>query len=452
MAAPLTPPDSDPLDAALAAWRSARRWLVAFSGGLDSTVLLHMLCSRRSDAVTPPIIAVHINHQLHADAGRWQARAEDFCAALGAPLEVLTVNVRQTGYGLEAAARDARYAALESQVGEGDVMFFAHHQDDQVETVLLRWLRGAGLRGLQGMPAQRPLGRGQLARPLLEQPRSALEAYAAEHVLSWIDDPSNTDTSLDRNYLRHEILPAIARRWPAYRGSIERSARQLGAAEYVLDSLLPAPRRLVSVLGDPGLDLQEMLAMPGATAAMALRGWLVSLGLPLPPAASLAEFLRQLRSGSGAPLLAWQEHRLCRFGAGVFLLPAAAECSPAGTQLVPGMTLALAGGGRLRLVPAGRQSGVRLLPGSALTLQWRRGGERCRLPGRAGNRRVKTLLQDAGIPPWWREQIPLLFLGDALVAVADLWLCDGPWFAPEGGEGAWRVSWTRNTAAGAIEL
>ncbi|MBM68280.1 MAG: tRNA lysidine(34) synthetase TilS [Haliea sp.] len=452
MAAPLTPPDSDPLGAALGAWHSARRWLVAFSGGLDSTVLLHALCSRRVHGSTPPIIAVHINHQLHADAGHWQARAQTLCATLGVPLELRTVRVRQSGSGLEAAAREARYAALESLVGEGDVMFFAHHQDDQVETVLLRWLRGAGLHGLQGMPAQRPLGRGQLARPLLEQPRSVLEAYAAEHALSWIEDPSNTDTSLDRNYLRHEILPAIARRWPAYRGSIARSARQLGAAESVLDGLLPAPRRLLSLLGDPGIDMQELLALPDATATMALRGWLVSQGLLLPPATALAEFMRQLRAGSAGPLLAWRGHRLCRFGAGVFLLPTGGERSPAGAQLFPGGTLALAGGGQLRLLPAGRQSGLRLPPGSALTLQWRRGGERCRLPGRAGNRRVKTLLQDAGIPPWWREQVPLLFLGDALVAVADLWLCDGPWFAPEGGEDAWRVCWTRNTAAGAIEL
>ena len=443
----LTSFDSGALDAALAPWRAASRWLVAFSGGLDSAVLLHALCAQSSSGVTPTLLAIHINHQLHPAADDWQRQAEVFCAQLDVPLEVRTVTVCQAGAGLEAAAREARYAALGSIVAAGDVMFFAHHQDDQVETVLLRWLRGAGLRGLQGMPAQRTLGRGQLARPLLEMPRSALAAYAAAHTLSWVDDPSNTDTSLDRNYLRHTVLPAMAQRWPGYRGSVVRSAHQLGVAESVLDSLLPAPRRLSSVLDDPGLAVDDLLALPAATAAMALRNWLLGLRLPLPPTEMLAEFLRQLRRGGGSPLLAWRGQSLRRFGEGVFLLPCINERDKAGTRLAPGGDLLLADGGRLQLEPAREKPGLLLAQGEALTVEWRHGGERCRLPGRAGNRRLKTLLQDEAIPPWWREHIPLLYLDGVLVAVADLWLCDGPWLAPEGGAAAWRVRWTRNTVA-----
>lgn len=453
MTAPPTPTpfDSAALEAALAPWRSARRWWVAFSGGLDSTVLLHLLCSQRSAGQTPPISAVHINHQLHPAAEQWQQRAGVFCAALDVPLEVCTVSVRQTGSGLEAAAREARYTALEPLLEAGDVMFFAHHQDDQVETVLLRWLRGAGLRGLQGMPQRRALGRGQLARPLLGHPRSALQAYAVAEGLNWIDDPSNVDTSLDRNYLRHTVLPAIAERWPGYRGSVERSAQQLGAAEGVLENLLPAPKAVTSVFGDPGLDLHDLLARPGAAGAMALRGWLEDAGLPLPPGATVTEFLRQLHAGGGSPLLTWQGYALRRFGDGVFLLPPARERDAGGAQLAPGTSLQF-GGGQLSLVPAGHDAGIRLPQGSALTVHWRRGGERCRLPGRAGSRRLKTLLQEAGIPPWWRDDIPLLYHDGALVAVADLWVCDGSWLVRDGGKEVWRVRWRRNTDARAIEL
>ncbi len=428
----------------------AGRWLLAFSGGLDSTVLLHLLCEyRQTHPAAPPLIAVHVNHNLQLASAAWERHCERVCAALEVSLLVRKVAVAGDGRGLEAAARDARYGELAATLRPGDVMFFAHHQDDQVETLLLRWLRGAGLRGLQGMPALRPLGPGLLSRPLLAWPRTALEAYARLHHLDWIDDPSNADTGFDRNYLRHEVLPLLAQRWPAYRGSVVRSARQLSAAEAVLEQLLPTPPPCATLLGDPGIPVASLLQGP-ACGWLVLQEWLLGQGLPVPPRGPASEFLRQLQAGGGSPQLAWSGQRLRRFGDGVYLLPTADPGGCAGAdQLAPEAPLELPGGGRLELVPAGAEAGIALGPGEFLVVRNRGGGERCQPLGRGRSQRLKKLLQEAGVPPWWRDRLPLLYLGDDLVAVADLWLCTTARTFAKGGQGRWRPVWRRNNPASA---
>ncbi|MEQ9394463.1 tRNA lysidine(34) synthetase TilS [Haliea sp.] len=436
---------------ALEAHRGAGRWLLAFSGGLDSTVLLHLLHEyRRSHPGAPPLNAVHVNHNLQPAAVAWEQHCQQVCAALEVPLLLRRVAVDAGGRGIEAAAREARYRALADSLQAGDVMFFAHHQDDQVETLLLRWLRGAGLQGLQGMPVTRALGPGQLSRPLLAWPRTALEACARRRRLQWIDDPSNVDTGFDRNYLRHEVLPLLARRWPGYRSSMVRSARQLASAAAVLDELLPTPPPCATLLGDPGIPVASLLQDPAGTGWLVLHQWLAERGLPTPPRAPAGEFLRQLQSGGGSPELAWSGQRLRRFGDGVYLLPAGDTTAwAAAGQLAAGATLELPGGGSLALVPAGAGPGIRLEPGAFLTVCTRSGGERCQPLGRAGSQRLKKLLQEAGVPPWWRDRLPLLYLDDSLVAVADLWLCASPHTLAEGGAGALRPLWRRNNPASA---
>lgn len=443
--------ESATLAPVLEAHAAASRWLLAFSGGLDSTVLLHLLHDyRRAHADAPPLTAVHINHNLQPAAPAWERHCERRCAALEVPLLLHKVTVAAGGRGVEAAAREARYESLAAALEEGDILFFAHHQDDQVETLLLRWLRGAGLRGLQGMPALRPLGQGHLVRPLLAWPRAALEDYAGQHRLEWIDDPSNADPGFDRNYLRHEVLPLLAQRWPGYRGSLVRSARQLGSAATALAQLLPAPPACATLLGDPGIPLASLLADPEGSGWLVLQQWLLDLGLPTPARAPALEFLRQLQAGGGSPELAWSGQRLRRFGDGVYLLPMDATVGNAGPQrLAPGLPLDLPGRGQLELIPADREAGIVLGPGEFLAVCNRSGGERCQPLGRAHSQRLKKLLQEAGVPPWWRERLPLLYLNDELVAVADLWLCAAPGVVAEGGAGAWRPLWRRNIPASA---
>ena len=189
-------------------WRQAKRWRVAFSGGLDSTVLLHLLAHLAKNHSLPALSAIHIHHGLQAAADAWPAHCQAICDALGVPLAIVHVHV-DAGASLEQAARAARYGAFIEATQPGDVMLAAQHRDDQAETVLFRLLRGTGSRGLAAMPTQRPLGRGHLLRPLLDVSRAELEAYAREHRLLWIEDPSNADQQFSRNYLRQQVFPVL---------------------------------------------------------------------------------------------------------------------------------------------------------------------------------------------------------------------------------------------------
>ncbi|WP_312936393.1 tRNA lysidine(34) synthetase TilS, partial [Pseudomonas sp.] len=226
-------PDPSPL---LRPWLTARRWQVAFSGGLDSTVLLHLLHAYAQRHGAPPLCAVHVQHGLQAVADTWPAHCQQVCEQWGVELRLVEVKV-ETGASLEQAARTARYQAFEALLEEGDVLFTGQHLDDQAETVLFRLLRGAGLRGLTGMPQVRPLGRGQLVRPLLGHCRAQLQDYATRHGLTWIEDPSNSDTRFARNYLRAEVVPALRQRWPQAQQSLVRSAAHLHEAQGLLDEL-----------------------------------------------------------------------------------------------------------------------------------------------------------------------------------------------------------------------
>ncbi|WP_116364590.1 tRNA lysidine(34) synthetase TilS [Parahaliea mediterranea] len=435
----------------LAALARAPRWWLAYSGGLDSSVLLHLLCQVRAlQPGLPPLTALHINHRLHADAAQWQAHCAARCAELGVPLVAATVDVASDGDGLEAAARRARHRVFKQHLQAGEVLFTAHHQDDQVETLLLRLLRGAGVEGMGAIAPARPLGQGTVHRPLLGVPRSALLAYARQHGLGWVDDPSNTDTNLDRNYLRQRVLPLLAERWPGYRATLSRAAgAQRDVAALLEESLGPLPR-VHNTFGDPGLALAPLLAHSDAAAAALLRRWFGELGLRAPDRVALLELLRQLRaSDAGAPRLVVDGAEIQRFGAGLYRLPGSdgPAAQAAGQSLGPGQTLDIGALGRLALVPAPAGApGLYLGPTQLLTLGFRRGGERCRPAGRGGSCPLKQWLQEQGVPPWWRARLPLLYLDGELRVIGDRWYCDSaaPQPARDGGAGRWQVRWERN--------
>lgn len=382
---------------------------VAYSGGLDSTVLLHATAATSPGRVT----ALHANHGLHRDAGQWAAHCADVCRSVGVSFDTTELELKDTGNGVEAAARAARYGWFESCLSHGGVLLMAHHQDDQAETLLLRLLRGAGPDGLSGMPVTRSLGSGSLLRPLLALPRDVLERYAHFHGLIWIDDPSNTDTRFDRNYLRQKVMPLLAERWPGYRDTLSRAATQLREQ----NEHMPAPV-LTSVhngMGDIGFALSELPETP-ALAALALRRWLREHALLAPPAARLGEFYRQLREGTGAQLCGagWV---IERYRDAVYLHPTGIEPKPPELPVVVGQALSWPGMGELTVQVAGGN------PLPALTLRTRREGDRLILDN--GKHKVlKTVFQELGIPRWWRQKLPLLVghsaQGEELLAVAHL--------------------------------
>lgn len=425
----------------------ASLWLVGYSGGVDSLVLLHLVHQWRKqhDSVAlPPLRAIHIDHGLSAQSSDWQRCCEQICNELHVGLISRRVAVG-AGASQEAAAREARYAAFTEALPEGGVLMLGHHLDDQVETVFLRLLRGTGTAGLGGIPAKRSLGCGRLVRPLLEVPRSVIEAYADAHQLDYVTDESNVDTRFDRNFLRQAVLPLIAQRWPAYRRTVGRAAAHLADAEKRLRAQRERLSSLTNVMDDPGVAVSALVAEEGAAL---LRDWLAGLGKSAPDQSVLQEFLRQLNQASSdaAPLMDCGQYRLQRYADAVYLLPI--DKPPPKTTLdvllTPDVPLHLDGVGELCL----RQTagpGFLLSSEDAVMVTWRRGGERVRIVGASGSTTVKKLLQSKGVPPWWRSRVPLLMLAGECLAIGDIALCDSPRFrgVADGDGPRWNLQWKR---------
>lgn len=402
---------------------SARRLIVAYSGGLDSTVLLHLV--RTLDL---PLLAVHINHGLLPGADQWQEHCRQACAAIGVAFESVAVDVVSgAGGGLEAAAREARYTAFRRIMVNGDCVLTAHHRDDQAETLLLNLMRASGPLGMSGIPAARELGPGRLLRPLLDVAREDLLEFANREGLRWIEDPSNRDVALDRNFLRHEILPRLQSRWPGASGRLERSGELMAEAAGLLDVL--AGLDLEAAGADPRrLSLASVRELDDARVRNLLRFSLRAAGLTVPGGRQLSSIVSSVihARDDAEPLVTWSGGEARRFRDHLFLMPPQA---PSGTALAPDpvrastQRIALGEGlGRLRF-EAGSDIGLDpALLQHGLRIGFRRGGETLRVGGRT--RPLKKLMQEADILPWMRERIPLLFDGDQLVAVADEWLSE----------------------------
>ena len=438
------------LDQALASRTDASRWYVAFSGGLDSTVLLHLVNAWcQSNPGAPELRAWHVNHGMQAAADDWEAQCASLCADWDIPLQVERVSVEQRGKGAEAAARAARYGVFEDGLGKGNILLMAHHLDDQVETFFLHLMRGAGLQGMSGMSGERTLGQGLLLRPLLELGRESLQAYARDRDLPYIQDPSNEDISLDRNFLRLKVLPSLAERWAGYRQTVTRASGHVASALSTLENYLPEPVTVYSTLGDPGVSMQVLTGGARDVAAIRLRSWLRFRGLPMPGCALVNEFLRQLEEAGedSCPRLDCGGYVLQRYGNAVYLLPEFQDEELKDSyKLTVGGSCNVAGVGVLSLVPAVAE-GIAVAGDEVLGIAWRRGGERCRPQGRAHSQTLKKLLQEKAVPTWWRERVPLLYLGDEMLAVGDLWLCESGRLQQPGetGQALWQLRWKRNT-------
>lgn len=410
-------------------WQGAGRWWVGLSGGLDSTVLLHLLVSLRDQYDLPPLAALHIDHQLSSHSTEWAAHCTRVCGQLDVELVIREVRVEDAGSGPEAAARAARYAVFEELLAADELLLLAHHHDDQVETFFLRLLRGAGTLGLGGMPRQRSLGKAQLLRPLLEWRRSDLETYARQQDLDWAEDDSNRDESLDRNYLRHSVLPVLEQRWPAYRRSIEQAMFAVTAAETELTQSL-RPQLMAArgeYFGEPVLELAPFASIGQETFCRLLRLWVGDLGRQAPGRQQLQELVRQLQTADPdtGPRLQFGDYCLQRYRDRLHMYhPPMDPASMPECELRPDQRLDIPGLGWVEMRHSD-DGGMRLPAQGYWRLQFRAGGERCRPAGRDHGQSLKKLLQEYGVPPWQRQSVPLLFDGDELAAVGDLWVCEG---------------------------
>ena len=405
-----------------------RRFVVALSGGLDSSVLLHAIAATRGEHGLP-IVAVTVDHGMQRDSASWTDHCGDFASGLDVDFIARRVTVDlESGGGAEAAARDARYGALRSVLTDGDWLLSAHHLDDQAETVIYNLLRGSGTSGLAGIPRARRLGCGWLVRPLLDVPRRELQAYADEQGVKYVSDPSNLDQQFDRNYIRHEILPRLDARWPDAAGRIRRSASLAREATTLLAELAEIDRRQFADRSDR-LSIRALAKLPPERQRNLLRYLILELGLPAPGAVHLEQIVNELILArvDAQPLVAWPGARARRYRDRLYLLPAEdLEDPSAWPRELSGERTLLPDG--LGLIELERGADIGLsehVVAAGLDIRPRIGGEEIRLHGQRHTKKLKKLLQEEGIVPWMRERLPLIYSNDELVAVGDLWIAEG---------------------------
>jgi tRNA(Ile)-lysidine synthase len=411
------------LDTALNRFPQVRRLVVGFSGGLDSTVLLHLL-KQLQPLHGRELLAVHVHHGLSPNADAWADHAEALCTAWQIPFRLQRVQVRHTA-SLEAAARMARRTALHKLLQNDDALLLAHHRMDQAETVLFRLMRGSGVTGLAGMQAEAVIAVQDQAsrplwRPLLKVSRPHLECYAHVHGLTWIDDESNRDTAFDRNFLRHDILPSLQTHWPAAVDMLAATACRMQEADQLLQEL--AAELATSCLDDERrLLLPAVRTLSAARQRLVLRYWLKQCGFQLPDEAVLNQIaaIIRLTRADAEPLVTWPSGEVRRYRQHLYALSPLAGVSPAWCAEWD-MTTPL-------VLPDGRclQAKGSSLSIAPVTVRFRQGGER--LQGHGLSHDLKKLLQSAAVPPWERQRLPLVFAGAELLAVAGTTLRAPAW-------------------------
>ena len=401
---------------------------VALSGGVDSHVLLFALAELRQDAAWH-LSALHVDHGLNDSSRGWVEHCRKICQQLAVPLEVETLEVEVGSQGLEAAAREARYAALSRHIGEHDVLLTAHHRDDQLETVLLHLVRGTGAHGLAGMAPVRAFADGKHVRPLLSFSREAIESYAKDLELEWIEDDSNSDTQFGRNFLRHQIVPELKSFWPGADQVIARSAGHAAAAAELLDDL--ARQDMESCRGetDDSLSLSACARLPRNRLQNLLRFWIRQSSMAQADTRHIDEIVHQIQqpSHTGQALVNWPGGACYRYRDELSLVASA-------DHDVPEYEIRWDPATAITIEPLGIQMRMREIRGTGLAahkvrgsevlLRNRRGGESLRLPGRQHHHKLKKLFQEAGVSPRERGRLPLLYINGKLAAVGNRWVAD----------------------------
>lgn len=433
----------DKLGAALAQLTSAKRFLIGLSGGLDSVVLLHAMAQLRSQSSADfQLRAMHINHQLHPQADSWAQHCATVCERLNIEFSAVRVSIAAES-GIENAAREARYREFEAVLSEGEALLLAHHRDDQMETLLLRLMRGSGSRGLSGIPRSRDLGRGRLLRPLLAIDRLELQRYAKVAELDWVEDESNSDVSFDRNYCRHRILPLIEARWPGYRESWSKSAALAAESETLIHELAELDLENITAESRSTVDRRGLLALSEPRRRNVLSYWLQSLGVEALGWNRLQQLSNEVLNGENGVFKSERFQVHC-FRDRVYALDAAALCleqpenGTAPALVMPfAESLPLADNGSLTFKEVQGQ-GITQDNLGVLSIRYRQGGEICRIAGRPG-KTLKKILQEAGTPPWLRSRYPLIYSGAELVCIPGVGVCEA--FAAKAGDVGCLIAW-----------
>jgi tRNA(Ile)-lysidine synthase len=408
---------------------TSRTYYMAYSGGLDSHVLLH-LCAGIRNELPLKLCAVYINHMLSPYATQWSKHCEKMCKSLNIDFLSITINAQSMdGESPEETARLSRYAAFTKLLQSNDFLLTAHQQDDQAETVLLQLFRGAGPKGLAAMPKIKPFGKGFHARPLLDFTRNELKQYAEKNQLQWIEDESNTNTHFTRNFLRHEIIPLLKTRWPTLTKTLSRSAEHCAEASHIIDEVAEKdlagmtqryetlqvlhPFDLVPQSISHDILLKPILALTPARQRYVLRAWFNQLNFPIPSAIKLKQIQQDFFTAreDKSPYMQWKNVELRRYKNKLYVMQCLAPHNSLQSfvwDLKKPLFLPNIGELRTTLIN---------LTIKEVLVRFRQGDETCQLPGRHFHHELKKLFQIWNIPPWERDRIPLIFLEDKLIAV-----------------------------------
>lgn len=397
--------------------------VVAFSGGLDSTVLLHHMLAWQQHHPQIRLRALHVHHGLSPNADAWAAHCVAICQQWQLSCEVLRVNVDSREQGIEAAARQARYLALSGALKPDEILVTAQHLDDQCETLLLALKRGSGPAGLAAMPKAMQLGNHRLLRPLLDISRQVLEDYAHKHQLIWIEDESNQDVRYDRNFLRQRLLPELLTRWPHFAEATARSAALCGEQEQLLDELLSEQLQSL-VQADGSLTFTELLNVSDVRVNALLRRWIAGQGGKMPSRDALKRIHQEvmLSREDAQPRLQLGHFEIRRFRQRLYWLPV--QESLRNSELCwPDLNDSLTLPPNLGSLQADHSENVLRQPtaGEHVFVRFQAQGY-LHLVNRAGGREMKKLWQELNVPPWQRERIPLIFYNQTLVCAPGLFV------------------------------
>jgi len=397
---------------------------IGYSGGVDSHVLLHV-CTQLPE-FKEKITAVYVHHGLQAIAENWEVHCRQEAEKCGVSFQLLRVNAQpQQGESPEAAARNARYQALQPLLRHNDVLLVAQHREDQLETVLLQLFRGAGVQGLSAMPKAIAFGAGQLLRPFLDIAKQTIQSYAEEQNLSWVNDPSNACDDFDRNFLRNQIIPQLKTRWGQLDKTVARSAQHCATAQQTLADL--AAQSFAEVVNpDNSLSIARLQTLSLQKQPLVVRHWFKELGLKMPSAGFVEAIFTEVIQAkpSAEPMLKKAGVVLRRYQDKLYC-EKEPPCFENTLQLIWQASedkLQLPDGSLLQRSPSLTGIAFSAWQQARVTVRFRQGGEKIRLPYRNGLHTLKKLLQEAQIPAWQRDKIPLLYVDEQLVAVADLWL------------------------------
>lgn len=417
-----------------------QRLIIAYSGGLDSSVLLHYLAAHRAEL--PELVAVHINHGLQQQAESWQQHCQQMCDQLDITLQIIHVDAQAVnGESPEEAARNARLQAFKQVVGEGDCLLTAHHQNDQAETVLLQLMRGAGVNGLAAMPVTGQFAKAELHRPLLSYTREQLHSYALQHQLQWIDDHSNSDTRFDRNFVRHQLVPLIQQRWPSAITTLDRVAGHQQEALQLLEDIAEQDWQQCRGNDDQQLIINQVQTLSKPRQMNLFRYWMKRCHVIRPNKAKLNELQNTLLScrSDAMALVEWSDVAIRRYADHLYLLKQATQqLSEVHWQQFPG-PLTLSNGQKLTVQQVD-SNGLCVPENASVSVRTRKGGEKIKLAGHQHHHELKKLFQQWRVPYWLREQIPLLYINNDIAAVVGYGIGDK--YRAKAGQEGWHVAIT----------